>query len=50
MRLLRLDLRSRRGRPRRRDPARNRVWGHPRGLVLPGLRRTGQRLRALRRL
>ena len=39
LRIMRLHLRPRGGRPRRRDPCRDGVRGHPGGLVLPGLRR-----------
>ena len=45
---MRIHLRPRRGRPRRRHPARHRLRGHPERLVLPGLRRPQEGLRALR--
>ena len=50
LRVLRLHLRRRRRRPRRRDPPGHGVRGHPRHLVLPGLRRAQARLHPLRRL
>ena len=50
LRILRLHLRPRRGRPRRRHPAGHRLRGHPDGLVLPGLRRPQGGLLALRGL
>src|SRR4051812_21827661 len=45
---LRGHLPPRRGRPRRRDPARHTVRGHPERLVLPCLRRAQEGLRDLR--
>ena len=48
LQLVRVHLRPRRGRPRRRHPARDRLLRNPRLVVLPGLRRPQGRLRALR--
>ena len=45
---MRVHLRPGRGRPRRRDPARHRLRGHPERLVLPGLRGPQEGLRDLR--
>src|SRR6202023_1748411 len=42
--------RARGGRPRRGHPSRDRLRGHPRHLVLPGVRSAQARLRPLRRL
>ena len=50
LRILRLDLRPRRGRSGWRNSRRYRLRGHPRGLVLPGLRGSQDRFRALRGL